>query len=120
MRLRVRGVFLLIVIVAFACAVTGTMIWKWKYEDRKAQADWEDMRAMDDVSVALATKVMPLVVKYDQLSKQYPQGSPDTDALARQIASAFPQFKLQSDTPGTNLIPVSRMEYMLHYWSGTK
>ena len=59
MRLRVRGVFLLVIILVVACAFTGVMIWKWRYEDSKAQADVNQLVQMDAGTTSLAIQALP-------------------------------------------------------------
>jgi len=116
MRMRVRGVFLLVIIVIFACAVTGTMIWKWKYEDHKAQSDMDQIVAMDAGTADMAIKVLPMVMRYDRLSKANPPDSVQMDAVAMQIVQVFPEFKIPADGAGIKLIPTEKMLYMLRYW----
>jgi hypothetical protein len=115
MRLRVRGLFLLVIIVVFACAITGTMIWKWRYEDSKAQSDIEQLVQMDAGTTNSAIQALPLVMKYDKLSKANPQGCPQMDTLAQQVVSIFPEFRAP-DGPGIKLVPTEKMLYMLRYW----
>jgi len=117
MRLRVRGIFLLVIIMVFACAVTGTMVWRWKYEDSKAQSDMDQIIAMDADYASHALQALPLVMQYDRLSKANPQGSPQMDAVAQQIVKVFPEFRDPSSGATLKLVPTEKMLYMLRYWT---
>ena len=120
MRLRVRGIFLLVIIMVFACAVTGTMIWRLKYEDSKAQSDIDQIIAMDADYAAHALQALPLVMQYDRLSKANPQGSPQMDAVAQQVVKIFPEFRDPSSGATLKLVPTEKMLYMLRYWTRNK
>ena len=117
MRLRVRGIFLLVKIVVFACAITGMMIWKWKYEESKAQSDMQQLVEMDADTAGHALTVLPLVMRYDRLSKANPQDSLQMDAVAQQVVTIFPEFRAPSSGPGIKLVPTEKMLYMLRYWT---
>jgi flagellar basal body-associated protein FliL len=117
LRLRVRGIFLLVIIVVFACAITGTMIWRWKYEDSKAQSDIDQLIEMDADTAGHALTALPLVMRYDRLSKTNPQDTPQMDAVAQQIVTIFPEFRAPAGGPGIKLVPTEKMLYMLRYWT---
>jgi hypothetical protein len=116
MRLRMKGVVPIVIIVALVVLIAGSMLFKVKYEDSREQAAWDAVLQADQRTAAQARQALPLVAKYEELTKAAAPGSQEVQSVAQQIVELFPQFRAPAEGSAVLLIPPEKMKRLLtHY-----
>jgi hypothetical protein len=79
-------------LVAVIIVIGVTMITTMRSQDRKEQADWDQVLREDQDTAARAREALSLVDKLEAAEKQNPQGSAEVKLLQEKILEVWPDF----------------------------
>lgn len=108
----------IMVLVVVTAVIGGTMIAKVRSEDLKDQRAWEQVLESDFQTSVKAKQAQALVDRLERLQKQYPDGCPEMDSLASEIAKIWPNFDRTDGNGRLELPSCGTMHRQLKLYAG--